>query len=232
MRVIWGTRMRGGSQFLLTLTVALLGRETQPQSRIDAARRDHLATGRSPSLQECIGRSRPIDYFRAHDIAAVKLEEPGMDPWGKWFAAAFPDTPWLGNHRPIEKIIRSHHNLRWGSCENRLLRRARKTLKFYENMAAQRRLFMLNIDKPQSFDLPAFAAFLRADITAEARRIVDAWPPINDLAHIRAAAGNPLEEVIEPPDLETLRQRHPWVDDMEARFESLCEPRSRRDVRS
>jgi hypothetical protein len=88
-------------------------------------------------------------------------------------------------------------------------------------------LFMLNIDKPQSFDLPAFAAFLRSDITAEARRIVDDWPPINDLAHIRAAAGNPLEEVDEPPDLETLRQRYPWVDEMEARFESLCERASR-----
>lgn len=223
MRVIWGTRARGGSQFLLTLTVALLGRETQPQSRINAARREHLAIDRSPTLEECVEQGRLAGYFREHDIAAVKLEEPGMDRWGKKLAAAFPDTPWLGNHRPIEKIIRSHHNLKWGFSERKVLTRARKTLRFYEDMARQGRLFVLHIDRPQAFDLPAFAAFLRTDITAEARRIVSEWRPVNDLAHIRAAAGDPLEQVVEPPDLDTLRQRYAWVADLEARFESLCQ---------
>ena len=164
-----------------------------------------------------------MDYFRQHDIAAVKLEEPGMDRWGRQLAAAFPDTPWLGNHRPIEKIIRSHHNLRWGSSEEKLLLRAMKTLKFYEAMAEQGRLFMLNIEHPEAFDLPAFAAFLHADITAKASRIVSEWPPVNELAAIRAAAGSPLEKVVEPPNLDTLRDRYPWVVEMEARFESLCQ---------
>jgi len=61
------------------------------------------------------------------------------------------------------------------------------------------RFFVLHIDRPQVFDLSAFAAFLRADITAEARRIVREWRPVDDLAHIRVAAGNPLENVVEPP---------------------------------
>ncbi len=167
-----------------------------------------------------------MDYFRSNGISAVKLEEPGMDDWGRRLAAAFPDVPWLGNHRPIEKIIRSHYNLKWGFPERKLLWRTRKTLEFYEDLAKEGRLFMLNIDHPQSFDLPAFAAFLGADITDAAKKLVDEWLPVNDLAAIRAGAGRPLEQVEEPPNLDTLRQRFPWVVEMEQRFDLLCQNRT------
>jgi hypothetical protein len=223
--VIWGTRTRGGSQFLLKLTVALLGRETQPQSRLNAARREAVAAERTPSLSDYVRMRRAMDYFRYHQIAAVKLEEPGMDHWGRRLAAAFPKAPWLGNHRPIEKIIRSHYNLSWGFPEQKLLERTRATLDFYEDLAAQGRLFVLAIDRPEIFDLSAFAAFIGAPITPEARAIAADWPPVNDLADLRASAGDPLQEVEEPPQLDTLHERYPWVADMEARFDALCEGR-------
>ncbi|MEO7026720.1 MAG: hypothetical protein ABI056_04115 [Caulobacteraceae bacterium] len=223
MRLIWGTRTRGGSQFLLKLTVAMLGRRTQPQSRINAARHEQLMPVRSPTLEDYVARGRPLDYFRDHNISALKLEEPGADDWGRKIADAFPEAPWLGNRRSIEKIYRSHHNLSWGFSEEKLLKRARRTLVFYEALAAQGRLFVLDVEGPDQFDLQKFSHFLKVGITAEARKIVEDWAPVNDLANIRAAAGKPLERVFEPPALDTLHRRYPWVPDMEARYNALCQ---------
>ena len=145
-----------------------------------------------------------------------------MDNWGRRLAATFPDAPWLGNYRPISKIIRSHYNLNWGFPERKLLARSRATLLFYEELAVQGRLYVLNIEKPEELNLSAFAAFIGADVTNEARRLVSDWAPVNDLAEIRAGAGTPLKSVLEPPGLETLVERYPWVEEMEARFVALC----------
>lgn len=207
---------------MLQLTVALLGREAQPQSRVNAARKEAVSAQRDPPLSDFVRDERPIDYFRYHGIRAVKLEEPGMDGWGRQLSAAFPDTPWLGNHRPIAKILRSHTNLKWGFSEHKLLMRSRRTLAFYEELASQGRLFMLNIDDPDGFDLASFADFVGARITAQARRMASEWPHVNDLGDLRAASGKPLIEVAEPVGLPTLHLRYPWVVEMEARFESLC----------
>ena len=222
MRLIWGTRTRGGSQFLLKLTTALLGRETQPQSRVNAARKEAVAGDRRPDLDDYVARHQPMDYFRDHGFATVKLEEPGMDTWGRRLAAAFPEAPWLGNYRPIAKIIRSHYNLSWGFPEHKLLTRSRATMLFYEELAAKGRLFVMNIDRPDQFDLGAFAVFVGAEVTGEARQMVRDWPPVNDLADIRANAGTPLETIAEPPDLDSLLERYPWVEEMETRFLALC----------
>jgi len=79
VRVVWATQSRSGSQFLLQLTLKLMGQRAWPQARISGSRQDGLGADRVPSFAEMASDGRAIDYLDHHEIVAVKLEDPGID---------------------------------------------------------------------------------------------------------------------------------------------------------
>ena len=221
LRYVWGTRSRGGSQFLLAVTRALLGKRLLPESRITGSRQEGLkVAGRLP-FRDYFERGNMAEYFRANGIRALKLEEPARDPMGRAIANAFPHAKWLGNYRDIKSIVESHYNLHWGYSEGKLLGLARRNLSLYKRLASENRLFIMNIDEPNAFDLAKMAAYLECDVTEQATKIVKEWLPVNDLAEIRNQSGRPLDHRERPARIESLFQRYRWIEDIEHQYIEL-----------
>ena len=223
MKYVWGTRSRSGSQFLLELTLKLLGSRAWPQARIAGSRRDGLDPSRVPSFIDLFAQGEGIEYFRVHDIQAVKLEDPCNDDFGDELADAFPNAKWMTSHRSIEAIVTSHFNIKkWGHGEEYVLGSFRRSIDLFERLAEQGRLFVVNVDAPEAFDLQRLSTYLDVPITSTAREIAGNWRPVNDLRYQKAKWDEAFHGMAErPPGLDDLRQRHPWIDEVEARYEAV-----------
>lgn len=221
--VIWGTRSRGGSQFLVKLTTAALGQRLEPQSRLSGARKEGLKIYRDPSWDDFVEKGQPWDYFRHHGIKSLKVEEPAAGGFGDDLAREFARAKWLANYRRIEDIVVSHHNLRWGFPQGKLVKLMEQNLVFYERLFGMGRLFVVDIDDPSSFNLDAFCDFLDAEPSDELKAMASSWSKVNDLASLRASSGDTRTERTQPEDLGTLRTRFPKLDGLEARYRTLVE---------
>lgn len=223
LEIIWGTRSRGGSQFLLKLTTAVLGSRLEPQSRLSGARKEGLKAVRHPSWDDFVAAGRPWEYFRQHDIRSLKIEEPGIDEFGNELLTEFPGAKWLANYRRIEDIVVSHYNLRWGFTQAKLVRLMEQNLKLYERLHERGLLFVIDIDDPTSFSLINFCKFLDAPVTSEAEAISASWGKVNDLSTLRAASGDGRTEKMIPADLGSLRTRFPEIERLERRYMQLLD---------
>jgi hypothetical protein len=223
LEFVWATRSRSGSQFLVKLTESLLGSRLQPQSRITGARRESLNVERDPSFHDLLSEQKELEYFSAYDIRSLKLEDPGLDDLAGRISEAYPDSKWMASHRRLEDIIISHFNIKkWGHNEQYVLKSFRTSLALYERLAAQGRLFVLDVDKPNLFRLEAFASFLGCQPTEKAAAMIREWQPVNDLAYQKQKYGERFTDGKEiPPGIDNLRDRCPWIEEFEPRYEQL-----------
>jgi len=227
LQLAFATMPRSGSEFVIKLTRFVMG-DNMPGEVVS------LTPGRIIQKDGALLRdvkdglaTRPAaDVFRDLSIRCVKLESPGIDTLAYDLASSFPQARWLGSVRTIEKIITSHFNIKkWGWSEERILRSYVSDLAFYEHVAVAGRLFLVDIDKPEGFSLRSLLSFLGVDHPGQrAPDFVEKWYVVNPLTQQRAKAGEDVTAPMEiPPGLETLRERHPWVADIERRYHALCE---------
>jgi hypothetical protein len=223
LEFVWATRSRSGSQFVVKLTEALLGSRLQPQSRITGARRESLNVERDPSFHDLLNEQKELEYFSVYDIRSLKLEDPGLDDLAGRIFDVYPNSKWMASHRKLEDIIISHFNIKkWGHNEQYVLKSFRTSLTLYERLAADGRIFVLDVDKPNVFRLEAFASFLGCQPTEKAAAMIREWKPVNDLAYQKQKYGERFTDDKEiPPGINNLRDRCPWIDEFESRYDQL-----------
>lgn len=223
MKVVWPTRSRSGSQFVLQLTTACLGlKALTPQARINGCRVDTFGKGR------CAFQVRDgVPYLRGYDIQSLKYEDPGKDDFILEVAREFPEAKFVASYRPLIEVLESHYNLRssWGHDEADVLHQFKSCLELYETLYEQGRLCMVDVNLPQLFSPEKFAGFLGVAARAEFLDFVTRWEPTNTLDYQQAKSGTaaPRKEF---PNFDALLRRNPWALKAEADYRQLCKETS------
>lgn len=217
MNYVVATQSRSGSQFLMHLLLSCI----KPAERsVISGSRQETYRPRDPSFREFMASGRPEEYFSAHDIDMLKIEEPGEDMVAWRVSHRFPNAKWLTSKRRIEDVMISHHNLRWGRSEQKLLTNYKKAYELFEDLTVARRLFILDIDRPDKFDLNRFCDFIGADPTRKTYELIESWPVINPLSRQQDISGqNHVKQI--PPGLHTVRRRNPWLPVVEGCYDQL-----------
>jgi len=204
------------------MAAAVLGEIPEPRSVISPGRNETFLKENVETVRKLRREGKLLEYFDQCAIASVNVEDPAIDLLGFALASKYPLARWLTAVRRLEDIITSHHNIRsWGKSEEYVLHSFVTAIDLFEHLAEQERLFVINIDEPQSFDLDRLCAFLGRDPTPEARRFSRNWPKINTLDYQKKKFGEQEASREVPPDLSTLRERHPWIQRIEARYAAL-----------
>lgn len=226
LQIAWPTRSRTGSQFVLQLTTAFRGGGLAPQSRISGARRESFRPAeKEGDFHSLFHQGLGVQYLQMNKIRSLKYEDPGKDDFilelHKGSHARF-----VASYRRIEKVIESHHNIKsWGHREDDVLYQFSACATLYEQLSSDGRLFLIDVDRPDRFNIGAFARFLGvANVPQKALELVRGWLPINDLKYQVEKSGIEFTGRRSPPRLERLRSIHPWVDDTERRYEALLTP--------
>lgn len=224
LKVVWPTRSRTGSQFVLQLTMAVAG-GLQPQSRINGGRREgHKPNEKTGQFLEMFKAGKGFDYLTQNNIRSLKFEDPGKDDFVEDLAEAAPNARFVASYRPIERVIESHYNIeKWGHLESDVLYQFSACLTLYERLASHGRLFLINVDDKSGFDLEAFAAFLGIDTPPErAKALVAEWAPLNTLQYQVEKSGADYRGRRRPPRIDRLNEIHDWVPEYEQRYRLLC----------
>lgn len=224
MFLVWGTRTRAGSQFLIKMTEALAGQFLEPRSTITAGRVETSAPERKELFRKYFERGDGWRYFEEFSIRALQIEDPGIDYFAHSISKKYRDARWLTTLRRLEDTITSHYNIKsWGLSEAHVLRSFLGGIELFEELADQERLFIINVDAPERFDVSKMAAFLGCEVSEKAAQLASGWPRINDLNYQKTKHNEETKEKEVPPDLHTLRERHPWIDQVEERYLRLWE---------
>lgn len=224
LEVVWPTRSRTGSQFVLQLTFAVCG-DIQPQSRISGARREgHKPQDKSGDFWDLFQHGEGYQYLAANRIRGLKFEDPGKDDFVAGLLELAPNARFVASYRPLESVIESHYNItKWGHPEADVLYQFSACLTLYERLAATGRLFILNVDQPHQFNLQAFANFLGHNPSDKAKALAEAWTPVNTLRYQVEKSGAQYQGRRRAPRLDRIREIHDWISDYEARYQALCE---------
>lgn len=225
MKLVFATMPRSGSEFLIKLTKLTLG-EDLPVVSLTPGRQIESDGAHGKEYIQSREEGKGIEYFQKKEIEYLKLESPGADTLAYELSVHFPSAKWITSLRRIEDIIVSHFNIKkWGWPEEKVLHSYVCDLMCFEYLASLKKLFIVNIDAPKLFSLPKLAAFLGGRLPGKSVNdfIVD-WRVINPLARQQQKAGEVMTDKIAPPHLTTLRKRHPWIDDIEARYMALWKP--------
>lgn len=227
LEVVWPTRSRTGSQFVLQLTFAVSG-DIQPQSRVSGARREgHKPQEKSGDFWEMFRKNEGYHYLADNRIRGLKFEDPGKDDFIAGLLELAPNARFVASYRPLESVIESHYNIaKWGHSEADVLYQFSACLTLYERLAATGRFFLINVDEPQQFNLQAFASFLDRGVTDRAKTLAAAWTPVNTLQYQVEKSGAEYEGRRRAPRLDRLREIHDWIPDYEERYQALCEKTS------
>jgi len=222
MKLVFATRTRSGSQFLMRIATAITGGLPQPLSVISPGRNETFIKENAQALKNLRRDGKLLEYFDQCSIQSVNVEDPAIDFLGFSLASRYPEARWLTAFRRLDDIITSHHNIRsWGKPEEGVLHSFVTAIELFEHLARQGRLFVVNVDAPGEFSLERMCAFLGCEPTPEARRFAGNWPRINTLEYQRKKFGEEATEREIPPQLSTLRERHPWIERIEARYTEL-----------
>lgn len=231
LTVVWPTRSRTGSQFVVKMTTAVLGHTNLvPQARVSGARRDaYRPDDKQGDFHSMFAEGRGYEYIAENEIASLKFEDPGKDDFVLELLDKCPNALFVASHRRIERVLESHYNIKsWGHNEADVLYQFSASLHHYEEMHRRGRLFMISVDGQVPFDAKAFADFLGVgEVSPHASRLIDEWEPINDLQYQVERSGTSFDGRERPPRLERLRTIHPWVDELDARYRRLCETSGR-----
>lgn len=222
LKIVWPTRSRTGSQFLLKLTTALTGAALiDPQARVNGARQNFSEKEEVNTFKKMFLEGRGLTYLREHNIVSMKYEDPGKDDFILDVHREFPNAVFLASYRKIEDVISSHYNIeKWGHHESDVLYQFSACLRLYEELAKDNRFFMLNIDEPGQFSLDCMADKIGVAVTSKARSLVEEWQPINDLKY-QVEKDRVFTGRKEPPRMDILRKIHPWIDKTEQKYLEL-----------
>lgn len=223
LRVVWPTRSRTGSQFVLQLTTAL-GIGLAPSARVNGHRTDrYKPETKTGDFKAMFEEGRAAHYLRDNGIRALKYEDPGKDDFVLALLDLAPEARFVASYRRVESVIESHHNLRWGHGVEDVLYQFSACATLYEQLADAGRMFLVDVEDRSRFDLEAFCRFLDSPVSRRAKALVDRWQPINDLKHQVEKSGETYVERVSTPRLDRLRRIHPWIDDVERRYLDLVE---------
>lgn len=228
LEVVWPTRSRTGSQFVLSLTTAVFG-DLTPQSRINGARREaYRIEEKKGNFWEMYQKGSGYQYLADNHIRSLKFEDPGKDDFAEGLLELAPNARFVASYRPIEAVIESHFNIEtWGHTESNVLYEFSACLTLYERLAAAGRLFLVNVEEKEQFNLEAFVRFLGRSLPSERTlALVDEWKPINTLRDQVEKHGSNYRGRKSAPRLERLRQIHDWASGYEERYQLLCESSS------
>ncbi len=222
--LLWPTRSRSGSQFVVKLTRSLYGAKLGKLALVNGGRRvtneAEEAVGDFPAL---LREGRGVDYVRSNWIAAMKYEDPGKDDFVQELMDAYPEARAVASYRPLEEILTSHYNINmWGHAEPDILHQFSSCLQMYRRLFDHGQLFMLDVSDPSSFSLDAFCHYLGVSPTQPARSIVSEWLPTNTLAYQQEKHDGSLHGRAVPPRLNRLREIHPWIEGHEKGYLAMC----------
>lgn len=219
MKIVFGAQTRSGSEFLVKLARALLSGLPEPYSVITPGRVETMLTENNKRFRELHLQECGWKYFEDYSISSVKIEDPAIDYLGLSVTAKFPEAKWLTTLRHLEDIITSHYNIStWGKSEEHVLQSFRNGIELFEKLDDKGRLYVLNIDEPEKFNIKNMAEFLDCEVTEKADWIASNWPKVNNLQYQKDKFGESALQKSEPPNLETLRKRHPWIEEIERRY--------------
>ncbi len=232
MRVILASMPRSGSQFTMKLIETVMGVKFPGSSfSITPGRRITNNCQQPQELNEFIRKGKGVEYFRKLNDHFFKIESPGNDTLCLDLSAFFPDIKWIVSMRKIEDIITSHFNLlTWGWPEKKIIIFYKNDLFIYEYISKKYGLQVVNIDEPNQFDLDKLINYLEIDsINVEAENFIQKWSVVNPLSYQKEKSNEKPNEKEIPENLNTLRLRHPWINDIEYRMLKLLE-KSNADV--
>jgi len=222
MEIVFGARTRCGSQFLIKISSALLGELPQPFSVITPGRVESMINENKKIFRKLYLQGYGWKYFDDYSIQTLKLEDPSIDFLGFSLLAKFPEAKWLTTYRNIEDVITSHYNIKsWGKSEEHVLRSFLTSIDLMEQIAHQKRLFIINIDAPENFNINNMVKFLECEVTKKANYIASNWPKVNPLSYQKEKFSEKIKQKEKPPALNTLRDRHPWIEEIEERYFQL-----------
>jgi hypothetical protein len=225
LEIVWPTRSRTGSTFLVQLTTTCLGfHDLAPTARVNGARADkYRPEEKDGEFREMFRAGQGLEYLARNRIKSLKFEDPGKDDFVREIAEAAPSARFVTSSRRLERVLESHFNIRaWGHGEADVLHQFSACLTLFEELYDAGRLFMVEVDEPQHFDGDAFARFLGLEaLPRRARRMVEEWQPVNDLKYQVEKRGDAFEGRQTPPRLERLRQIHPWIGEVEERYTAM-----------
>ena len=109
----------------------------------------------------------------------------------------------------------------------------------YEKLYLYGRLFLIDVESPESFSLKALCRFLEGNSTDETNKIVKGWPPKNTLSYQLKKEHGPTilnrmkdfyslkfkgtvkNEILGQSMVSDLRKPHFWINDADRRYNYL-----------
>jgi hypothetical protein len=205
LRVAWLVLPRSGSQFLVKLTTALLGKAVSPHSSLTPGRWEKALPGlmgeaeRENRFREAAAAGHPEAYFAGFGARSVKIERPFGDALPEQVRAACPDCRFIASIRPFAQMADSHASLAWGLPAPRLLEIYAEHVARLTRFAAESEVFFIDIERREGFDADLFAAWLATSSRPPFRRLVRDWPLVNARAE-RVAKDGAREAPMAAPD--------------------------------
>lgn len=224
LQLLWPTRSRSGSQFVLKLTRALYGSRLGKVALINGARVDTTADASTRGLfKEYLRQGRGTDYVAENRIGGLKFEDPGKDDFVVDLMRASPNAKAVTSYRRIEDIITSHYNIsKWGHGEADVLYQFSASIGMYRELFERGQLYMVNIQSPGTFSLDDLTSFLGVKKTSSAEKVVAEWAPFNTLEYQQEKHDGGAHGRAKPPRIERLREIHPWVKSVEQQYLDIC----------
>ena len=242
MRIVYPTRSRTGSQFVMQLagsidSVYVKGRLAAVNGFRNNTRESEAEKG---WFKEEFSKGKGIDYLEKKLIRRMKFEDPGSDDFIWQVAERYPDCRFVASHRSIEKVINSHYSIKsWGHDLADVVFQYSSCLHLYEKLHLHGRFFLIDVDSPESFSLNALCGFLEGSPTDQTNEIVESWTPTNTLGYQLEKEGNfanlnrknsvdslgvtkdAKKEILTHPMVPTLREKHFWINDADSRYDYL-----------
>ena len=222
MKIVWPTRSRTGSQFVLNMTSSLFKKEDlYPQCRINGYRKDSYYPEQK---KKNFSIKNGIEYIVENNIQSMKYEDPGKDDFILEVMERYPQAVFVCSYRPIEKVINSHFNIKkWGHDESDVIYQFSSSLALYKKIDQQGKLVMIDIEAKDKFDKSKFLSALGGEANSRFESIIDQWAPVNDLKYQIEKSEKYNEKKIQlPPRIESLREIHPWIPELEKEYLDLC----------
>lgn len=225
-KIILASMPRTGSTFVVQLLKKIMG-TTFPGQLLSITPGRVIQKGNhehdSKELHDMIKQNNDLSFFQKKNDHFFKIESPGNDTLCINLCSQYKDIKWIASMRKIEDIIISHYNIcKWGWSEQKILNAYKNDLFIYEYIAEKSGLFLVNIDKPSKFNIRNLLNFLGLySSSSEAEHFIQKWNVVNPLEMQKKKADEPYNDKKKPENINNLRDRHPWIHDIESRMNAL-----------
>lgn len=174
------TRPRTGSEFLMGLLRAAVGREAlSPTSSLTPGRNEKALKGVQKGFSEY---AVSLDYFRLNKVRSLKIESPENDDLARHIASDYENIRFLVSFRRFESVAASNHKLSWGRSPRALLQRYERYVTFIEEFRSSNAVYFVDVESKEDFSLPAFKRFLGISKVVD-DEFIARWPVINNSSY-------------------------------------------------